>query len=294
MSTCPTRPVAVGVDGTDACTAAITWGARLAEIERRPLLLVHGGARLLQEVSTDPGAARANAVLAARHAAHHAVTAEATRVAAATVGPSLRVRDRIVAEEAAPALVAATDDAEVLVIGTRRTGVRQVAPSGRVARALLGGARCPFVVTRGAVGLSRTGVVVGVDGTDLSAPALTFAARMAELWNEPLLVVHCYWPPSMTGHDPVQFGSETDQRLVLAEQLAGLAVDRPDLVIRTRLVTDFADRALLEEATARRLLVVGHDGAVTWRDAFWGSVAPSVLRQAAGDVAVVPVLRGRS
>ena len=72
MTTGPTRPVAVGVDGTDACTAAITWGARLAAAESRPLLLVHGGARLLQDVSGDPGAARANAVLASRHAAHHA------------------------------------------------------------------------------------------------------------------------------------------------------------------------------------------------------------------------------
>jgi nucleotide-binding universal stress UspA family protein len=288
MTTGPTRPVAVGVDGTDACTAAITWGARLAAAESRPLLLVHGGARLLQDVSGDPGAARANAVLASRHAAHHAVTEAAARAVAA-VEPGVRVRTRVVADDVVPALVEATDRAEVLVIGTRRTGVRQAAPLGHVTRSLLRAARCPVVVARPAAGRPQVGVVVGVDGTERSAPALTFAARMAARWSEPLLVVHCYWPPSMTGRDPTQFGTELDQRIVLAEQLAGLAADQPDLTLRTRLVTDFADRTLLQEAASRRLLVLGHDAATTWRDAFWGSVAPTVLRQSAGDVAVVPV-----
>lgn len=290
MTPTSARPVVVGVDGSPASTPAIAWGAHLAAHERRPLLLLHGGARVLLDVSA--GGARTNDVLAARHEEHHALVAAAARLAG-EAEPGVEVRTQVATDDATAALVTASAQAEVLVVGTRRSGVLRTAPLGGTVRALLREAGCPVVVAREAPGPApaRSGVVVGVDGTELSGPALRFAARVAALWQEPLLVVHCFWPVGPTGSAPTQYGPEDEHRLVLGEQVAGLAADHPDLVVRSRVVSDFADRTLLGEAASRRLLVVGHHADESWRDVFWGSVAPAVVRQADGDVAVVPTRR---
>ena len=291
MSTPPNRrPILVGVDGSDGSRRAVHWAARLGARERRPILLLHAGAPLRVDVSGAATSPAVNEVLAHEHAGHHALVAAAAR-AAARLEPTLEVRTEVDPAGARAALLAHSRDAEVVVLGTRRTGLLRSAPIGRLTGALLHGSRCPVVVVRNPPErVAATGVVVGVDGTARSAPALRFAARMAAAWDEPLLVVHCYWPPSLLGEEPTQFGTSEEQRLVLAEQVAGLGVDHPELVVRTRLLQDFADRTLVREAASRRLLVIGHHRAGLLQEVVWGSVAPAVLRHSDGDVAVVPVV----
>lgn len=287
MTTLPDRAIVVGIDGSAAAHEAARWAARLGEQQRRPVVLLHAGGPLHLDVSNRPTAASTNDVLAAAHRRHHELVEGAAEVAR-QVAPGADIRTVVTTQGARASLLRASEDADVLVLGSRRDGRRLTGLLGTVTSTLITDASCPVVVTRSSPSVPRAGVVVGVDGTRLSAPALAFAASLASVWREPLLVVHCYWPPSLVGREPTQYGTYDEQRLVLGEQLAGLSTDHPDLVVRTRIVEDFADRTLVDEAATRRLLVVGHRPHGAWSDFAWGTLAPAVLRHADADVAVVP------
>jgi nucleotide-binding universal stress UspA family protein len=135
------------------------------------------------------------------------------------------------------------------------------------------------------------GIVVGVDGSSASDAAVAFAAREADRWGETLSVIYSWYAPQPWAETSLAVlwpGSPRDEdRLIVAESIAGLAEDYPDLTIESDVVLDDPANALLRASAHARLLVVGSRGRHGITKAILGSVSESVVWGLRSPVAVI-------
>jgi nucleotide-binding universal stress UspA family protein len=135
--------VIAGVDGSDASMHAVQVAHREAAVLGGPLLVVHawqarsaGDPTLTHASSWDDYAARleesVEAALADERRAH----------------PDVKVEYEVVSEEPAKALADRTEDACMLVVGSRGSGGFPGLHVGSVALQLMGRSRCPVLLTR--------------------------------------------------------------------------------------------------------------------------------------------------
>lgn len=139
----------------------------------------------------------------------------------------------------------------------------------------------------------RHGVVVGVDGSPVSDHAVALAFEAASELHEDLLALHAWTDPASNGagvmvplvYDPALVNAE--ERLVMAEAMAGWSEKYPDVSVTHRVVRDHPVPALVEAASTARLLVVGCRGRGPLASALLGSVSHGVLHRSTGPVMVV-------
>ena len=86
-------------------------------------------------------------------------------------------------------LVAASDDYDLIVVGTHKTGFIHGSVYGSASLSLAATAACPVVVVPASTIVDRDGVVVGADDSVAGAAALAFAAAQAATAGESLTVV---------------------------------------------------------------------------------------------------------
>ena len=161
-----------------------------------------------------------------------------------------------------PALIEASKNCQMIAVGAR--GHSQVASLilGSVAAHTCAHAQCPVVVVRGA--LRRDGqVVVGVDGSSASEPALDVAFTEASTRGVRLDAVYAYDAERLTAEglwqppaDPLGQAT-TEAAALLSEALAGWREKFPDVTVRQRLVRDHPVAALIDASDAARLIVLG-------------------------------------
>ena len=277
--------IVVGIDGSPGSDQALDWAADQAAFEHRPVTVVHGVdpvafagsgdylgagvdyARLVEEIrSEDAGMmARASQRVQDRHS-------------------TVEVRSVLSDSDPRSILLQLGEQAAMLVVGSRGRGPVSSLLLGSVSVAVSKHATCPVVVRRpGATARPAEGVLVGVDGTAHSLPAVEFAYRMASLRSLPLTVMHCY-------HD-ARRGSSADlgeEEALVAESVAGMADKFPEVQVQVRLVLGHPAPELVAASGGFELLVVGHHRVTALRGLVHDSVAPTVLEHANGLVAVVP------
>src|SRR5690606_3692092 len=162
---------------------------------------------------------------------------------------------------------------------------------GSVAVGLGGHARCPLVVVRAVQDSEPTApVVVGVDGSPLSDPALAFAFEAAAVRGVALEAVHA-WRELVGDLDMATLldwdAIETEERALLAERLAGWAEKYPDVPVRRVVTRERPARVLVEQSRGAQLVVVGSRGRGGFTGLVLGSVSHAVLHHAHCPVAVV-------
>ncbi|GAA1862923.1 hypothetical protein GCM10009836_49100 [Pseudonocardia ailaonensis] len=197
------RTVLVGVDGSPQALRAARWGAREAHRRGGPLHLV---------AAAGPGALRPTGVGGTSSARARDAVAGAAREtlaeaaeAALTVVPGLEVRQQVRPGSALPVLVAESEWAGVLVLGTRGRGPLRTALSDSVTTALAAAARCPLVAVRGdLVAAERAGapVLLLVDDSPAGHAARRFAAAAASSRSSPLVTVHLGANPAASSVAP--------------------------------------------------------------------------------------------
>jgi nucleotide-binding universal stress UspA family protein len=275
--------VVVGVDGSTAGDAALTWAAHYAATRRRPLLIVHGAGedRSGSDLFGHPEAPR----VAARK-----VTDRALGILE-DLGLPVDVAVSAPARDPRDALLDCAAKASILVVGTRGLGPVSMLLLGAVSAAVAAHASCPVAVVRpdraGDVGLRH--VVVGTDGGPASTAALEFAFDLASTEGRPLDVVH-----SWAGHDIFVDLESEGQRLehmeehkrMLSEALAGCAEKYPDVVVRRHLPETSATETLLSLSGSASAVVVGSRGRTGPR-ALLSSVSRDLVERAASTVIVV-------
>jgi nucleotide-binding universal stress UspA family protein len=279
-------PVVVGVDGTPEAriaTAIAAWEAARREVSLR---LVHA--------HRPPDLAGSRERIDDRL---RALTKELR-----DGYPGLIVETSVVSGGAAGTLVAASERASLVVVGTRaRDGVRGHL-AGSVAAQVATHASAPVIAVRTTHAWQAdpdafTGrpVVVGVDGSTESMSALAFAVGEAVARQAPLYAVYAWdvrdvHDVESIEEDPdydVSLEAEKAERL-LAEATGGWSERYPDLRIIRRPVHDLDPVETLTRFAADAGLVVvgsrGHGGFLGLR---LGSTVDGLIRYAPVPVAVV-------
>ena len=285
--------VVVGVDWSDAARAAVEHAAADAATRHLPLRLVHVLEPPPYGVRFARGGVRdLNLVL--RKAGQRLL--EETVEVLTRVYPDLRMTTALPHGSAVEVLLGESRAAaERLVLGSRGAGVFTELLVGSTALQVASLASCPVIVVpdRPSEALPRHGVVVGVDGSPRSQAALAFGFEAASVLDEPLTAVHAWTDPARPEpyaqlplvYDPALVAHE--ERLVLAESVAGFSEQYPDVKVDCRVVHDHPVHALGAAGSLARLLVVGSRGRGAVRALLLGSVSHGVLHHAAGPVAVV-------
>jgi nucleotide-binding universal stress UspA family protein len=287
----PAGTIVVGVDGSQQALDALDWAVEQAAAERRAITLAHAvtpldGVWLQPEVLDStlhvtgvPSGSQAILDQARGHAAKRAPGVEVTEV--------LRVQDP------RDLLLELGREAAMVVLGSRGRGPVRSLLLGSVGVALTRRAPCPVVVHRPHEESERHGVLVGVDASERSLPVLEFGYRVAAQRGLPLRVVLCHWdrPVDPTGSAVIAtpVPSLEDERLALAEAVAGLGEKYPEVRAHTEVVRGLARAVLALQTERSDLMVLGshHGGLPT--ELMFGSITTDVLEHASCPVAVVPV-----
>ena len=188
-------------------------------------------------------------------------------------------------------LLRASVSDDLLVVGSRGHGRADDLLIGSVSQHLARHAPCPVVVVRPTRGADARRIVVGVDGSATSSAALEQACRRAERTGETVVALHAWrtHAPSTdvwSSEPRVQKGL-ADREILLAESVAGMRVDHPDVVIEQEAVPVAPVRCLVDASRSASLLVVGSHGLGFFGGLLLGSVSQAVLQRAECPVAVV-------
>lgn len=243
----------VGWDGSLEAEQAVEWAVQRAEQNDDGIILVD----VEDSERPTPGRVVTAEMVAKRH---RAADDRARRIS--DEHPGLRVNTHIMAGDRLEELRRFSRPDNLIVVGTsERTG-----PRARFHWSL--GARLA-ATARGAVAVipslpdeSRTAVVVGIDGSEVSLKAARFAAREARRLGHELVVVHGWLDPLVTvagvaTEGPLLGELEEEHSRLLHSAVQSLRSANPDLTISPVLVRDQAYFALAEPARSASLLVLG-------------------------------------
>jgi nucleotide-binding universal stress UspA family protein len=284
MSEYTSDRIVVGVDGSPASDEAIRWAAREAMMRRTNLILLHvlppdfpvwGLGYALAPPPPDYAEMRQEEGQRVLDAARHV----AEKVAAP--GEQVRVHTELVDATPVPTLVAASKDAQMIVVGCRGLGALARGLFGSVSTGLVHHAHCPVAVIHDPTDapMKTSGpVVVGIDGSPASELATAIAFDEALWRGAELVAIHAwldstgYGVPRAVWHD---YRSTAEEEL--AERLAGFNERYPDVVVHRRVVLDQPAHNLLDAAESAQLVVVGSHGRGGFAGMLLGSVSSSVV-----------------
>lgn len=284
------KPIVVGVDGSASSELALHWaldgavvlGAPVHVIccHRRRVTLGWEGVPAIELERLDLGAQRF---------AHEVV--EQVLGLARGVAPEVRVTGEVIEGHAAQVLTGRSTEAARVVIGSRQVKALGSALLGSVGASVAAGARCPVVVVRGPAGLAaeHPTVVVGVDGSDATEPALRFGFERASRHDVPLRAVLCWWPdPLASMQRRCEAAVAEHAQSWLTETVDAWKRRYPTVTATGAVVRDHPVVGLVTASAAQHLLVVRSRTRSAPGGTLLGSVTRGVLHHAICPVAVIP------
>lgn len=288
------RPIVVGVDPDPSQRPALAWAADEAARRGLPLRVVHA-----QGVPTGgywssqlrPSWEQWNEAL---HEAGDRILEEAV---AFVEERHPRVEVSWLLAEGHPAWVLREEapNAAMVVVGSwHLSSAQELFGSSAVGLPLTAHAPCPVVVLREPEHTGRRPpyLVVGVDGSPGSAPAVDFAFEEAALRGAELRALYVWHPPLLGSRD--EDAAEREGRRVLSESVAGGAAAHPEVEVRRAFVRGHPVRVLTEASEHALGLVVGTRGHGGFTGMLLGSVSQGVLHHARCPVFTVPSPGGRA
>ena len=269
----PTRRILVAYDGSADAELALRWAAEEARATGRGLHVV-----AVDDAITSPWGAEVV------HRGEDVLAGVEERLGDLDVELETRV-GHVTGE-----LLRASVSDDLLVVGSRGHGRAEDLLIGSVSQHLARHAPCPVVVVRPTHDDARR-IVVGVDGSASSSAALEQACRRAERTGETVVALHAWrtHAPStdVWNSEPRAQEGLAHRQVLLAESVAGMRVDHPDVVIEQEAVPVAPVRCLVDASRGASLLVVGSHGLGFFGGLLLGSVSQAVLQRAECPVAVV-------
>lgn len=302
------RPVVVGMDGSEPSMAAVRWAAAEAALRKAPLRIVH--ARVWR---------KSNEQFSIGSSAQESWALDRIRVAwreAAQRHPGLRIDAEETTELPARALLDASAEGQLLVLGSRGVGRVTGFLTGSVALPVVAHARGPVVLVREERrgeeeagdrrpspehptpqdgSSDRSPIVVGVGLEHRYEPVLEFAFEAAARTRRPLRAVHVWtrsslyaYPSALPDAGPVaEFAARA--RADVDAALEPWRRTYQEVTVEPAVLDGAAADRLLDASQGAYLLVVGRRVRTHVRlGTPLGPVANALLHHAPSPVAVVP------
>ena len=283
-------PIVAATDGSAVSDAAVAWAAQTAARRRAPLTIVNSSTlpmidgSMVTFTQNDYDGVRADG---------EAILQEAAQIAKSAVGDATEIdlHTELIAEAITPVLLERSEDAQLLVLGSSGKGAIARTLIGSVSSAVTRHAQCSVAVIKDETVEAVTGragaVVVGVDGSENSAPAVAAAFAEASARGADLVAVHAWTEGSQFRFPDLTFPSVAiEEEAVLATALAGWRPEYPDVTVRKVLVRDRPTEHLLEESEKAQLVVVGTRGRGGFAGLLLGSTSQAVLNTVACPVLI--------
>ncbi|KOU74156.1 universal stress family protein [Streptomyces sp. MMG1533] len=298
------RYVTAGVDGSTESLAAAHWAAREALRRGASLKLVHAWKWHPRPASSVP------ADLSEREWAQQTLDRAVGSVRAAR--PGLRIVDELVADSAVAALIAAAEDAELLVLGSRGLGGVAGFMVGSVSQRVVARSPRPVVLVRAGESsadehlpapdgvspdeipeIPYRDVVLGLDIRRPCDELIEFAFEAARRYGAALHVIHAFGVPSAEGAD-LHAVTGAGPELLAAQERALVAALRPwcekfpGISVTETVSEGRAATALVRAASGASLVVVGRRTRDGRLGTHIGPVTHAALHHVGCPVAVVP------
>ncbi|HHV22700.1 MAG TPA: universal stress protein [Propionibacterium sp.] len=288
-----TDTVVVGVDGSDPARTAADWAADWAhDRDRRLVLLAVHGTVASERRATDAAWHWPDA--AGRKQQVERVLDEQVKHLQER-HPELQVDRLVLTADPVDALVRASRDALMVVIGTRRLGGITGKVLGSVADATVARAEGPIVVVPPGYEAAPGPIMVGFDLATPPMEAARFAFAAAQESGRPLVVATVEDPVRplelVAPVQPVSLlpSHGLEQRGVQVEYaLADLREEFPDVNYEVVVVPGLTARSLVALGSEAELLVVGTRGRSELVGLLFGSISRAVLRETESPAVVVP------
>jgi nucleotide-binding universal stress UspA family protein len=281
------HPVVVGVDGSPRSLDAVELAAREAALRNTPLHAVYA-----YNGAVPIGPSAASRLEGDLRDDTERIVQEAADRARATA-PTVTVTGEVVTGTPTAALLERSCTASLVVVGDRGLGGFSGLLLGSVGVDLSAHAACPVLVARGRPNPDGN-VLLGVDGSPASEPAVGFAFEEAALRGADLTALHAWTHPARVEpgdvrpliYDVAKVRAEEER--VLAEALAGWRDKYPDVTVHRHLVRSQTRETLIEATERTQLAVVGSRGLGGFTGLLLRSVSQAVLHHSACPVVVVP------
>lgn len=303
------RGIVVGVDGSDQSMCALIWAAQEAQRRRTPLYLVTAyTVPIFAASGLDGGYATVDDTVI-REGAETVLNQASAKVA----HYDLELHASVETGDAAGALLEQSENAELIVVGSRGRGGFFGRLLGSVSSALPAHAKCPTVTVplSCAPRLPEAGVeappehghaaqqpdvepvvLVGVDGSEQARAAVLVAAEQAQRWQMPLRMVCAVppftgslaWVPAPLDRDALY----ADIQVQLDAGQEWLQSHFPGLQISHRVYDGAPVEVLIDASATGQLMVVGSRGRGGFAGMLLGSTSQGVLHHAKGPLMVVP------
>lgn len=289
MSSSPrSGSIVVGVDGSWQSTQALTWAAEEAHRTGRPIHLIHAFAPDYPSLGFGIGADRS--VLREQAEEQLRAAAETIHI----VDSRVEITKGLSPGFASAALVRASKEARLVVVGTRGQALLAGTVLGSVSSQVAMHAHCPVIIVRGAQGedVSQTHrILVGYDGSPQAQMALEVAFDEAVVQDAELLCVQAWWPGEVEeaeaarGHDWADYQREQQDavRRLLKDRLNA----NPDVSFTHDVVRGNPAKILIERSHEADLVAVGARGNGGFQGLTLGSVSSAVLQKADCTIALI-------
>lgn len=284
--------VAVGVDGSENARTAATWAA--AEASRLGLSMIVANALYLTfsaHLAVPPEPYDESW----REQSRTMIAQERERLGA--LFPGLSIHTASFEGPADQCLEALSEEAALLVTGTRGHGGFSGMLVGSLSRKLAAHAHCPLVVVRTEPPADpRNEIVLGV-GPKPSPASVRYAFEAAEGHGARLTVARAWWPTAVYGGFAAPGGMSVDHYDMFrtsalagaAEAVKALHAEHRAVEVELAAPQGNTVPALVDAADGARLLVVGAHRRRGPLAVGAGYVVDGVLAHSATPVAVVPV-----
>lgn len=298
-----TRPVMVGVDGSEQSLQAVEWAAMEARRYSLPLRIVSAPALLPRAHSYyESPTAVGNAL---RGISARALAAAITR--AEEVAPGLSVTTELLSGAPALAVTECGSQAAMLVVGARGAGGFAAMVLGSVSRYVASRAECPVIVVREEAMAVHREIAVGVRDPQDTTETLAFAFEEAAMRHADLVAVHAwFWLPSALRLRVEGEGEGATLQATTPEQISAEAASRltavldrwrdkyPDVRVRHDIIHGHPARVLASYSARADLVVIGRHTHPEGEGPGIGSIQHAVLDHAHGPVAVIPSRHGHA
>ncbi len=269
------KQIVAGYDGSPDSVQALDWAVREARLHKTGLTVCH---------AWTPGPVFADRTANVARRSGQQLLDDAIRRAHAGLGCA-DIQPLLISGPPGQVLCELSNDAVMLVVGTRGRGGLARAVLGSVSFQVAAYALGPVTVVRGhwqsVPGKAASPVVVGVDGSEPAQAAVAFAFEQAAGYAAPLVAVCALADTAGVLGTARQVEEDFDQALAKYEP------DYPEVEVQRSAAQGAPRGALLEAAARAQLLVIGARGRGGLPEMRLGSVSFAVLHYAPCTVSII-------